>query len=616
VRLESSAKMAGVSGGDSRRSGLAQRSAPSNLETGNRLHPTAIGLPGGPAAVQSVAAITHLQRMAGNAAVTRLLGEGAIAASPSSRGVLDPPAWTRFRADGPWLTGTVQRGVFDLLGPANPRPHLPPALGGYSGAQMQRRTTRAALRGVAGLPPAAIPILMGLHPSVHPPVPYTDPQITALAQALVALGGGIALRAQQVCNVIAAANVVLPGSKVVPLLVLAPPRSVADVATLTVALVNNPLWQPPRVRDLALLPQALSIANVTLLTPLARTVADIGTLLGGLPGGVPAPTPAQIVQLAATQNADILVWASIAQVAAVAAIIQLSQIVGGRPPADLRDLALHAPGLSFVELLPLASTGVGGPLGEYFVQDGIHQNRRHRDWVTQIQNAAVPARRTVANHQGLRGLVRERWVAASDATPIMAMLLQGSLRWPEPSGPNPTEGYQIDRTSTFANWIRGGNENANRPRANAVSSMNCWEGVFFSAYLAGKVSYAQLTTIHAQAAGAGHGIDPGGVGTVPAQDAYYDQLAHFLNAHNATQWRPRTHPRPVLPRGDIVFFTTAAAPTDPDKLEHVAVSLGGRGNAAEIMSLWTLPGNTFLRVTIGQLLTSFPSKVWRAPNPW
>ncbi|MGR3279773.1 eCIS core domain-containing protein [Acaryochloris marina NIES-2412] len=567
----------------------------------------------------------------------------------------------------------LQRGSLEKhLGNANPRKHIPEAIGGYTPQQNQRNTTRAALR-VIGLQDNVVETLVGIHLTRNPPLGYNHADMLTLGLGINNLGGTNVL-AQRVVNIINTLGApVLPVADLVNLMGLHAVRNDLEIANLATASLTNPAWGAVRLRDLAQLPQNLTVPDIVTLGPLNLTPADIGNLLAGpqnltvpdivtlapltrtlanirnlLVGnilGVPAPIVAEIVQLEGTSNADIGRLAGLGQVNTVAHIIQLKGALargGARPLADLVTLGTNLPNLTVNELDALAVDPAVNNLGEYLVQDGIQQNRTADNVINESHtNANTGQRQAVANHDALRSVIRERWVAGGDATAIMATFLEGSLYWPAGSGPEPSENYQIRLGSTFASWIRGGNENENKPTANAVSTMNCWEGVLFAAYLAGKLTYLQLTNIHIQVATAANLIDPGGagfaafqawdaggrVGPIPlaaynaannAQNAYYDGLAQFLNAHNSNPWDPTAMPLTGVPRGHIMFFTDQAPPTNKDKLEHVAISLGrGVGGNAEIMSHWNQPGNSFQYLTINQLFTgTYNPDVYTAPCPW
>ena len=511
----------------------------------------------------------------------------------------------------------VQRGLLEkYLGRANPRRYLPEALGGYTPQQRARNQTRAALRAV-GLADEAVEALLTLHATRNPPAAYDHANlVNHLGPAVLPGGNALAQRVVHIVNALGAPA--LAGADLATLLALQAARNNLEIVTLANGLRANAGWGAARVRDLAQLPQNLAVADILTLAPLNRSPAGIGNLLAGLAGAVAAPTVAELVQLDGISNIHINALAGIAQVTTVAQLIQLRQalaVPGSRPLADLVTLAGNAAGLTVDDLRSLAAAPATNALGEFVVQDGIHRNQSANKYTKESHAANLGDRQAVLANDALRAVIRERW-AGGVATAIVATLLEGSLYWPGGSGPEPAEGYQIRLGSTFASWIRGGDENQNKPAANAVSTMNCWEGVLFAGYLAGKLTYVQLTTIHNQAAQAGGLVDPAGTGTMGAMTAYYNALGQFLNVHNSNLWNPNAVPPPALPMGNIVFFTDQALPTNMDKLSHVAISLGGRGGNARLMSLWYLPGQRFRYLTVAQMLVAFPSTVYTAPCPW
>lgn len=538
----------------------------------------------------------------------------------------------------------VQRGFLEKhLGNANPRNYLPEAIGGYTPQQIQRNTTRAALRAL-GLQDDAVETLVSIHLTRNPPAGYNHADMLTVGQELVNLGGDNAL-AQRIVFVINAVGApVLPPADLMILMELHATHNNGDISNLATALRVNPGWGAGRLRDLAQLPQNLANPLILTLAPLNRAVADIGQLLAGNIVGVPAPTIPEIVQLEGTSNIDIAQIAGLGQVNTVVHIIQLKGALaraGARPLADVVTLGTNLAHLTVDELDALVVAPAVNALGEYLVQDGIQQNRTADNIIDEAHtNSTLILRQAVANSIPLRSVIRERWVAGGVATAIMSTLLEGSLHWLRGSGPDAADNYRIEGGTTFADWIRGGNENNNPPSADAVSTMNCWEGVLFAAYLAGKLSYAQLTAIHIQAATAANLIDPGSagyaayqvwdaggrVGPIPAQvynfsaaeKAYYDELAPFLNAHISVPWDPAAMPLTGIPIGQIMFFTDAAVPTDMDKLEHVAISLGrGVGFQTEIMSHWNHPGNAFQYLRINQLIgPGYDPDIYTAPSPW
>ncbi|WP_299315831.1 DUF4157 domain-containing protein [uncultured Aquimarina sp.] len=254
-------------------------------------------------------------------------------------------------------------------------------------------------------------------------------------------------------------------------------------------------------------------------------------------------------------------------------------------------------------------------LSEFFIQDYLRAfNQNIIGITTRIHMELTNDRRDVANSDGFRTFINITKNSA-EATAIVAALMEGSLYWPSASGPNPAEGNRIGLRSTFASWIRGGNENQNKPAASEASTMNCWEGVMFSAYLAGKCTYNDLTQIHTNATNAAN------IG-----NNYFDVIANSLNVNNSV---PYVFPNTTIPTGSIVFLVypnpmvvggvPPAHPTNEQKLSHVAISLGrGVGMNNLVMSLWTQPNHIkqFQRVTIDSLRLGFNIRIYTAPNPW
>ena len=484
----------------------------------------------------------------------------------------------------------VQRGFMEKnLGCLNPAQCF------YTPEQNQRNATRAALRGI-GLQDNAVETLVSIHITRNPPLGYDHNDILTLGQGVINRGGG---------NIVA--------------------QRMVDIFNA----VGAPVLPAP---------------DLVTLEPLNRNTVDIGNLLTGNIGGIGAqPTIPEMVQLDGMSNAHINQLAGLGQVHTVAHIIQLKAALargGARPIGDIVVLGTNLANLTVDQLDALTVIPAINNLGEYIVQDGIHQNRTAEDLIDENHtNANLITRQAVANSGPLRAVINGRW-GGGDATAIMSTLLEGSLHWPNGSGPDPNDMYRIEGGTTFADWIRGGNENNNQPVANATDTMNCWEGVLFAAYLAGKLTYAQLTNIHIQAAQAANLIDPNGAGYAafqawhnggkvgpiplaaynvnPAINAYYDQLAQFLNVNHSVPWDPNAVPLTGIPRGQIMFFTGNAAPTNMDKLDHVAISLGkGVGGNVEIMSHWDRPGNTFQYLTINQLFAGgYNPDVYTAPSPW
>lgn len=270
-----------------------------------------------------------------------------------------------------------------------------------------------------------------------------------------------------------------------------------------------------------------------------------------------------------------------------------------------------------------------------------------------IHSASLAERRAVLNDTSQLNAIRHR--AGANALVIVAALLEGSLQWRGPSGADPAQQYRIAAGSDFANWILGRNERRNRPTP--TSTMNCWEGVMFAAYLAGRATYAQLLDLHDRMAGAGRasatqaaadatirrlvqqvrsrtpGLSAADAETtareylaqrlgpnyaqrlreIAGSQAYNDLLRREFGTHVTTPWRRGTAP----PAGNLVFFRN-------DPIVHVAISLGTTdrpGNRSQVMSLWTQPGGitSFQRTTIEEILAVLGAHgrpVKYGPSPW
>lgn len=250
-------------------------------------------------------------------------------------------------------------------------------------------------------------------------------------------------------------------------------------------------------------------------------------------------------------------------------------------------------------------------------------------------------KQAILRDRGLWELVRRR-LEPSDALSLAAVLLNRALVWWDGSGPDPSTEFQIKRGGDFSLWILDNDERSDHRPDLLTGTMNCWEGVLFSMYVAGVVSYATLRDLHQRAAEAGVAAQAAGVialeqdpellrkrildkrfehritdtretverwydekikgdpkkqadykvniGKTLGNDAYYFQLAESLGAHGAQQWH-RGDPPP--PAGNVVFFTG----NSPDKIgekyriAHVCISLGRQGeHGTDIMNFGVSSG--------------------------
>lgn len=253
----------------------------------------------------------------------------------------------------------------------------------------------------------------------------------------------------------------------------------------------------------------------------------------------------------------------------------------------------------------------------------------------------IEVKQALARDRGLWEIVG-RSLDAREALILAAVLLDRALVWEDGSGPDPAAGFQILRKGDFSLWMLDNNERSEHRPDLQTGTMNCWEGVLFSMYVAGLVSYQVLRDLHQRAAEAGVAAQESGtarleqepellregiiqkrierrvwdtretveqwyeekvkddaklqasfkanLGKSMGNDAYYAQLAESLGAHGAKQWRPGDAPPPA---GDVVFF----AGDSPDKIgekwriSHVCISLGRRSeHGTDIMNFGVASG--------------------------
>ena len=201
----------------------------------------------------------------------------------------------------------------------------------------------------------------------------------------------------------------------------------------------------------------------------------------------------------------------------------------------------------------------------------LYRNVPLEDLLSAIGRASQEDKLAILNNPAYMRWIRDRYGPAAQ-TVIVAALLEGSLYWPGPSGPN--ESGAIAPTSDFGRWMRG----EGPPPDPATGSMNCWEYLMYAAYLSGDVSYEELTAIHNQAAAAARAeTDP-----YEAYGAYYGVIEHALGADSRVSLPLGVPP----PAGSIIFFDTGSGP-----LAHVVMATGrlAPDGSPEIVSLWTLP---------------------------
>lgn len=255
------------------------------------------------------------------------------------------------------------------------------------------------------------------------------------------------------------------------------------------------------------------------------------------------------------------------------------------------------------------------------------------DHILSLDDRAL--KQTLLADDGLRKFIRTR-LSKTDAMLVASTLLDRSLFWESGSGPDMGNNFQIQATADFSRWILGRDENGpDRPDL-LTGTMNCWEGVLFSMYVAGVVSYATLLEMHDRAQEAGHSTHAAGLETLAqdpearrarigdwkeermvnwsraqvdewysskiegkreeetnygrtaakqmGSDAYYSVLAEHLGAKGAKEWKVGDDPPPA---GDIVFFTGVGPARKSQKwtVAHVCISLGRKtSKGTEIMN--------------------------------
>lgn len=254
-----------------------------------------------------------------------------------------------------------------------------------------------------------------------------------------------------------------------------------------------------------------------------------------------------------------------------------------------------------------------------------------RDEILSLESAEV--KELLLNDQDLRQFIKTR-LDKRDALVLASVLLDRALEWWSGSGPDAKEDFQIQdredggKRNNFAHWIRGGQEDSDSKPDLSVGTMNCWEGVLFSMYVAGVVSYDTLRQMHEQAAkegGEAHqkslekmqqdpdyaqqkivdarlvrqvGKTRDEINTWYEQEikgtekyanyeanaavqmgtnAYYFRIAENLGAHGAQEWKEGDEPPPA---GDVVFFVGGKPWEKIQKytIAHVCISLGIRSD--------------------------------------
>jgi hypothetical protein len=336
----------------------------------------------------------------------------------------------------------------------------------------------------------------------------------------------------------------------------------------------------PRADIIALATQApaVSVANLLLLIPIAKSVPDIVQLLSPF-GHVPAATAAQIVQLAGVPNGEIVQLAGVPQAHTVADVIRLAQ-TAGRPRAHLIALGTNVPGLTLDELVGLAAVPAGGSqLGEAFVQRARVADFAAANWIADAHARAATDRRVVLTDARLSALVSAA-MPDNSRTIVMSALLEGSQEWKNP-----------DDNDFYDHFVT---KNLNTPLSFAAT-MNCWESIMYAAFLAGLINGAWIRKFYRDTAGG-------------------DENAKIWATLGYVPGLPR-YPTHMPTAGQLLFFTDTGDPYPG----HVALSLGGK----QMMTLWEAPFNItkLQRTTIKALRTDAsyggkPPRVTMVNPPW
>lgn len=252
-----------------------------------------------------------------------------------------------------------------------------------------------------------------------------------------------------------------------------------------------------------------------------------------------------------------------------------------------------------------------------------------RDTILELDDIEV--KQALLRDEGLREFIRDV-LSPTEALIIAGVLLDRALTWWDGSGPDPKKQFKIKEGGDFSLWILGRDENGPHKPDLRAGTMNCWEGVLFSMYVSGVVSYATLRDMHERAtadAVEAHGRAKEELAQDPellrekiidrrmehmithsreqveawyeekikddqtqkdayrdnaargaGNDAYYRRLALNLGAHGAREWKRGDDPPPL---GDVVFFTGKGADKVGEKwrIAHVCISLGRKNKDGE-----------------------------------
>ncbi|MDX2361407.1 MAG: DUF4157 domain-containing protein [Crocinitomicaceae bacterium] len=220
---------------------------------------------------------------------------------------------------------------------------------------------------------------------------------------------------------------------------------------------------------------------------------------------------------------------------------------------------------------------------------GNYGPQKHTTGVYTFWNSNGTIKKQIIHSTGGRNVLTKTLVA----TKMQSLIGQGAT-WV------PSSKYS---TNTFATWARTGPEHS-VPPITSSSTINCWEMVMLSAYLAKAVSWNWINAFYDSHPGDAVGWDR----TLPTR----------MTKGTLVDWNFATKtPKPK--RGDLVFF---------DGSGHVAIATGSGEN---VYTFWPPPGKASVAMTYDKIKVekitdlviymrnawpSSPNKVTFAPPIW
>lgn len=180
-----------------------------------------------------------------------------------------------------------------------------------------------------------------------------------------------------------------------------------------------------------------------------------------------------------------------------------------------------------------------------------------------IADATTAERQAVLNNSVHMDNIRLN-IGGEQATLVISALMEGSQEWVNPTGNDFYEHFVTDKKDS--------------PLQN-TSSMNCWESILYSAFLAGQINGDYIRNFYGQALKASN----------PTQ-----MIWKLLGFETSLPKYPKTTPT----AGQFVFYLPKGNPFP----SHIALSHGGD----EAISLWNQPNNVdkVQRIKINDLVSS------------